>query len=59
MTILGVSLDILSWIGTPEIIMDQAVIYLQFFCGSIGIGMYNIFVGIMQAIGDNSTRFTI
>ena len=46
--------DILNWMGTSKSVIDQAVIYLRiFFCGSIGIGMYNIFAGIMQAVGDS------
>ena len=46
--------DILVLMGTPDTVLDLATVYMQiFFCGSIGIGMYNIFVGIMQAVGDN------
>ena len=56
MTAAGVlmSPQILIWMGTPESVMGESVIYLQiYFSGSFGVVMYNIFVGILQAIGDS------
>lgn len=56
MTAAGVLLSpqILSWMGTPESVMPEASVYLQiYFAGSLGFVMYNILVGILQAIGDS------
>ena len=56
MTLLGALLSpqILSWMDTPESVMEEAVTYLQiYFSGSLGLVMYNIFVGILQAVGDS------
>ena len=56
MTAAGVlmSPQILIWMGTPESVMGESVIYLHiYFSGSFGFVMYNIFVGILQAIGDS------
>ena len=56
MTAAGVLLSpqILIWMGTPESVMPESIIYLQiYFSGSLGFVMYNIFVGILQAIGDS------
>ena len=56
MTAAGVLLSpqILTWMGTPESVMPESVAYLQiYFLGSLGFVMYNIFVGILQAIGDS------
>lgn len=56
MTAAGVLLSpqILIWIGTPESVMPESITYLQiYFSGSLGFVMYNIFVGILQAIGDS------
>lgn len=56
MTVAGVLLSpqILIWMGTPESVMDNSVAYLQiYFSGSLGFVMYNIFVGILQAVGDS------
>lgn len=45
---------ILVWMDTPASVMAESVTYLQiYFAGSIGLIMYNISVGIMQAIGDS------
>lgn len=56
MTAIGVLLSpqILSWMGTPESVMPESITYLRiYFSGSMGFVMYNIFVGILQAIGDS------
>ena len=56
MTAAGILLSpqILLWMGTPENVMPESVTYLQvYFCGSLGFVMCNIFVGILQAVGDS------
>lgn len=56
MTIIGMSLSpqILKLMGTPEVVMPESVTYLKiYFAGSVGFIMYNIFVGILQAVGDS------
>ncbi len=56
MTGIGVVLSpkILLWMDTPQNVMPQSVAYLQiYFSGSLGFVMYNIFVGILQAVGDS------
>nr|WP_330363878.1 MATE family efflux transporter [Butyrivibrio sp. MC2013] len=56
MTVIGVTCTptILRWMGVPESVMPQSVIYMRFyFAGSLGFVMYNSFVGIMQASGDS------
>ncbi|MDQ0361975.1 MATE family efflux transporter [Breznakia pachnodae] len=56
LTIAGVVLApmILELMGTPENVLPQSVSYFQiYFAGSLGLVMYNIFVGILQAIGDS------
>ena len=56
MTLIGVLLSpqILRLMSTPEAVMANSVIYLRiYFAGSLGFVMYNIFVGILQAVGDS------
>ena len=56
LTVLGVSFSptILRWMGTPESVLPQSVTYFRFyFCGAIFTVMYNIFVGILHAVGDS------
>ena len=56
MTLVGVILSpqILIWMGTPDSVIVESNAYLQiYFCGSLGFVMYNIFVGILQAVGDS------
>lgn len=55
-TILGVvfSPQILRLMGTPEDVMVQAVIYLRvYFLGTLGVVLYNMCRGILQAVGDS------
>lgn len=55
MTAVGVILSpqILRWMGTPDSVMVESVEYLRiYFCGSLAFMMYNVFVGILQAVGD-------
>ena len=56
MTLVGVLLSpqILLWMGTPDSVIAESNAYLQiYFAGSLGFVMYNIFVGILQAVGDS------
>ncbi len=56
LTVIGVTFSpvILRWMGTPEDVMPQSVSYFRFyFCGAIFTVMYNIFVGILHAVGDS------
>lgn len=56
MTALGVLLSpqILLWMDTPQSVLSQSVAYLRiYFSGSLFFVMYNIFVGILQAVGDS------
>lgn len=56
MTIVGILLSpqILAWMGTPESVMPESISYLQiYFSGSLGFVQYNVFVGILQAVGDS------
>lgn len=56
LTIIGVLLtpQILVWMDTPESVLPDSILYLKiYFYGSIGAVMYNIFVGILQAVGDS------
>ena len=56
LTIAGVSFTptILRWMGTPEDVLPQSISYFRFyFCGAIFTVMYNIFVGILHAVGDS------
>lgn len=44
----------LKWMGTPENVLPQSTEYFRlYFLGSLGLVMYNIFVGILQATGDS------
>lgn len=56
LTVVGVILAplLLEWMDTPVSVMPQSVSYFQiYFAGSLGLVMYNIFVGILQAVGDS------
>lgn len=56
LTVAGVSLTpmILGWMGTPADVLPQSIEYFRFyFCGAIFTVMYNIFVGILHAVGDS------
>ncbi len=56
LTILGVCFTptILRWMQTPENVLPQSIEYFRFyFCGAVFSVMYNIFVGILQAVGDS------
>lgn len=56
LTIVGVVFTptILGWMGTPEEVLPQSIQYFRYyFCGAIFTVMYNIFVGILHAVGDS------
>lgn len=51
---LGLTPHILRWIGTPADVLPSSIIYFKiYFAGSIGFVMYNIFMGILQSVGDS------
>ena len=56
LTVLGVAFTptILRWMGTPADVFPQSVSYFRYyFCGAVFTVMYNIFVGILHAVGDS------
>ena len=56
LSIAGVALTptILRWMGTPRDVLPQSIEYFAFyFSGAIFVVMYNIFVGILHAVGDS------
>lgn len=56
LTIVGIfgTPAILRWMNTPAEVMPQSIQYFRiYFCGSVFSILYNIFVGILQAVGDS------
>lgn len=56
LTVVGVCFTptILQWLNTPAEVFPQSVQYFRvYFMGSVFSVMYNIFVGILQAVGDS------
>ena len=56
LTLIGILLapGILTLMGTPEQILAGSITYFRiYFAGSIPFVMYNIFVGILQSVGDS------
>lgn len=56
LTLIGVMLtpQILRWMKTPEDVLPNSIAYFRiYFCGAMGNLMYNISVGILQAVGDS------
>ena len=56
LTVAGVALTpiILRWMGTPAEVLPQSIEYFRYyFMGAIFTVMYNIFVGILHAVGDS------
>jgi len=56
LTVLGVALTpmILRWMDTPADVLPLSITYFRFyFCGAVFVVMYNIFVGILHAVGDS------
>lgn len=45
---------ILQWMGTPADVLPSSILYFRiYFCGSLAFVLYNIFVGILQSVGDS------
>lgn len=56
LSVLGVALTptILVWMDTPKTVLPQSIQYFRYyFCGGLFVVMYNIFVGILHAVGDS------
>lgn len=56
LTIAGTLLTarILIWMGTPADVLPESATYFRiYFMGSLSFVMYNIFVGILQSVGDS------
>lgn len=56
LTVAGVALTptILQWMDTPTEVLPQSIEYFRYyFCGALFTVMYNIFVGILHAVGDS------
>lgn len=46
--------QILIWMDTPSNVLGDSITYFRiYFLGSFGLVMYNVFVGILQAVGDS------
>lgn len=55
LTVLGMLLapKILVLMGTPADVLPESIVYFRtYFAGSMGAVMYNIFVGVLQSVGD-------
>lgn len=56
LTVFGTLLTsrILIWMGTPADVLPESTVYFRiYFMGSLSFVMYNVFVGILQSIGDS------
>ena len=56
LTVIGIGFTptILRWMGTPQEVLPESISYFRwYFAGAIFIVMYNIFVGILHAVGDS------
>lgn len=56
LTVIGLILapKMLVWMGTPADVMPNSILYFRiYFAGSLAFVMYNVFVGILQSIGDS------
>lgn len=56
LTVLGVvyTPTILGWMGTPENVMQNSVLYFRIYCaGMMALVLYNTANGIFQALGDS------
>ena len=56
LTVVGVLLSpiLLRWMGTAPDVMDGSVAYFRnYFLGSMAVMLYNVFTGIMNALGDS------
>ena len=58
MTFVGVWLTpyILQWVGVPQDVMADSILYLRvYFYGIIGVMTYNMGSGVLRALGDSKT----
>lgn len=56
LTVAGILLTsrILLWMGTPADVLPESAVYFRiYFMGSLSFVMYNVFVGILQSVGDS------
>ena len=56
LTVIGVASTptILRWMNTPVDVLPQSITYFRYyFCGALFTVMYNVFVGILHAVGDS------
>lgn len=56
LTVIGILFTpfILRLMGTPEDVLPSSVLYFRvYFCGSVAFVLYNVFVGILQSVGDS------
>ena len=56
LTVVGIAFTptILRWMNTPEDVLPQSIIYFRYYSfGGIFVVMYNVFVGILHAVGDS------
>ena len=56
MTIVGVLLSpvLLRWMGTaPEVMAGSVSYFRNYFLGSLAVMLYNVFTGVMNALGDS------
>ena len=56
MTVVGVLLSpvLLEWMGTDPDVMPNSIVYFRnYFFGISAVALYNIFMGIMNALGDS------
>lgn len=56
LTVLGIALtpQLLKWMGTPKTVLPQSIRYFRvYFAGGLAVVLYNVAVGILQAVGDS------
>ena len=56
MTAIGVGLSpvLLRWMNTPEDVLEGSIAYFRYyFMGAIPVMLYNVFTGILNALGDS------
>ena len=56
MSCVGVLLSpvLLRWMGTAPDVMDSSLVYFRnYFLGSMAVMLYNVFTGVMNALGDS------
>ena len=56
LTVVGVLLSptLLRWMGTAPDVMENSIVYFRnYFLGSMAVMLYNVFTGIMNALGDS------